>query len=427
MLFHPTILNKKDEDSFIESLMPDAILYYRLFCIFSVILFPLLGLVDIKVQADNIAILQAIRFYILLPLLLIAFALSFTQILKQLSQVIPFLTLLIAGAGAAAIVILDPASYVNYGMIFLVLLAGYFVLRLKMRFAVIGCWLTTAAVIGGLLIADKTGRIELIAYAVLLVAANAMGMSGSYYIGDCQRKSFLMRQQSVNEKKHLERMMSEKVKEITDSQTVTIFALAKLSESRDKETGNHIERVGKYCQLIASRIDEREYEKRGISKEDFVSRIELASALHDIGKVGVGDAILIKPGRLSAEEFEIMTCHTLIGSNTLDEVRKKYPNNSFINMGIEITRYHHEKYDGSGYPYGLSGEKIPLSARIMAIADVYDALISVRPYKPAYTHDRAMDIITNLSGQQFDPMLIKIFEECNRDIKGIAYGHQHPF
>ncbi len=421
-----TALNKKDEEIFIEYLVPDARRHLRFFCVAVVILFVLFGFLDERFSAENISILFAIRYYITIPLIAIIFVVSYTQLFAQISQFVSLTAFLIVGAGTSVIILLAPEVYINYGLLLLALFGGFVSLRLKFIYAAIGGWLIIAGIAAGLIVRGGLAGEELVAIAALMVATGLIGMSGNHYINETQRKNYLQRQQGILDKKHLERMMSEKVKEISDSQSVTIFALAKLSESRDKETGNHIERVGKYCTLLASKIDVREYEKRGINKEDFVSRIELASALHDIGKVGVGDAILIKPGKLNAEEFELMTCHTLIGSNTLDEVRKKYPNNSFINMGIEITRYHHEKFDGSGYPYGLAGEKIPLSARIMAIADVYDALISVRPYKPAYTHERAVDIITNLSGQQFDPMLIKIFEESERDIKSIAYGHQHP-
>jgi len=137
----------------------------------------------------------------------------------------------------------------------------------------------------------------------------------------------------------------------------------------------------------------------------------LASSLHDIGKVGIPDSILNKPGKLTEDEFSIMKTHVEIGTNTLSKLQEEYPNNSFVQLGIEITQCHHEKWDGNGYPKGLSGNDIPLSARIMAIVDVYDALISQRSYKLAYTHEDAIVMINEQIGKHFDPDLVNYFNE----------------
>jgi putative two-component system response regulator len=204
--------------------------------------------------------------------------------------------------------------------------------------------------------------------------------------------------------------VKEKTEEISKAQISTINALAILSESRDRETGEHIERVGILCYKLASRLP-LSYFKNQEEKEYFCSTIRLASALHDIGKVGIEDAILNKPGSLSYEEMERMKKHTTIGSETLEKLLKQYPNNYFVKLGNEITRYHHEHWNGKGYPDGLSGLSIPLSARIMAIVDVYDALISKRPYKEAFTHELAMRIIIQDAGSHFDPDLVKYFCE----------------
>ncbi len=134
-----------------------------------------------------------------------------------------------------------------------------------------------------------------------------------------------------------------------------------------------------------------------------------ASPLHDIGKVGIADTILLKPGKLTPEEFEIMKQHTVIGAQTLEAASERYPRNTFINMGVAIARSHHEKWDGSGYPDGLTGDTIPLEARIMAVADVYDALRSKRCYKDAFTHEKSREIILAGSGKHFDPVLVDAF------------------
>ncbi len=204
--------------------------------------------------------------------------------------------------------------------------------------------------------------------------------------------------------------VSDQEQEINDAQISTIVALAKLAESRDDDTGMHIDRVGTYSKLLAIAAQKDDSLKEAVD-DTFIKTIYHASALHDIGKVGIDDAILQKPGKLTPEEFETMKAHPLIGFNTLNAVLKSYPNNKMILMGVDIAKHHHEKWNGGGYPDGLIGEKIPFSARIVAIADVYDALRSKRPYKPSFSHEDAVKIIQEGCGQHFDPDLIHIFEK----------------
>ncbi|NLI53786.1 MAG: HD domain-containing protein [Clostridiales bacterium] len=212
--------------------------------------------------------------------------------------------------------------------------------------------------------------------------------------------------------KDLEAMVSAKVKEISEAQMATIFALVKLAESRDDETGAHIERTASFCRLLAEKAGALPQFSDTID-ENFLTTIYRASPLHDIGKVGISDLILLKPGKLTPEEFAVMKTHVEIGYQTLKSVDKRYMNNAFIQMGRDITRYHHEKWDGSGYLAGLKGEEIPLSARIMALADVYDALRSKRVYKPAYSHEKSVEIMAEGKGKHFDPSLTDLFMEHN--------------
>ncbi len=144
-----------------------------------------------------------------------------------------------------------------------------------------------------------------------------------------------------------------------------------------------------------------------------------ASPLHDIGKVAIEDCILLKPGELTAEEFEKMKLHTIIGASTLEEVQNRFPNNDFLNMGIQIARWHHEKWNGSGYPDGLIGEMIPLCARIMAIVDVYDAVRSKRVYKDPIPHEEACKIILRERGTHFDPAIIDVFVQLQDELEHI--------
>jgi len=180
---------------------------------------------------------------------------------------------------------------------------------------------------------------------------------------------------------HLEELVQAQVKEISDSQMATIFALAKLAESRDDDTGKHLERVQVFCRTLAIRLSEVHPYNLEIDAA-FIENIYCASPLHDIGKVAIQDSILLKPGKLTPEEFEIMKTHAILGAQTLEAVRTKYPKNAFIDMGIAIAACHHEKWDGSGYPKGMAGADIPVCARIMAVADVYDALRSKRQNRP---------------------------------------------
>ncbi len=217
---------------------------------------------------------------------------------------------------------------------------------------------------------------------------------------------------------HLEDLVKEKIAEISESQLSTIFALAKLAEARDDTTGQHIERTRTFCMVLARKMQSVP-RYASIINHVFVENIFHASPLHDIGKVGISDSVLLKPGKLDAAEFEKMKTHTLIGSNTLTMAKGKYPRNAFLNMGIEIARSHHEKWDGTGYPDGLTGENIPLSARVMAVADVYDALRSVRPYKPTMSHEKACEIIIQGSGSHFDPSVIEAFKALESEFAEI--------
>ncbi len=221
-------------------------------------------------------------------------------------------------------------------------------------------------------------------------------------------KIHYLQQDLERHNKDLAQLVEEKVKEISDSQIATIFAIAHLAETRDNETGAHLERTRDYCRMLAAWLGGHPRDRDTIT-EDYVRRIYETSPLHDIGKVGVPDAVLLKPGKLTAAEFEEVKKHTTIGAETLKQVEIRYPGNKFIAMGEEIARSHHEKWDGSGYPDGLAGESIPLSARIMALVDVYDALRSRRPYKEAFTHEKSRHIIVGDKGKHFDPLVVEAF------------------
>ena len=198
-----------------------------------------------------------------------------------------------------------------------------------------------------------------------------------------------------------------------ETRDIAIFVMAKLAESRDPETGAHLERVRSYSRVIAQSLGGLDKFRKIITPE-YARLIYLTSPLHDIGKVGIPDMVLLKPGRLSDREFEIMKTHTSIGAQTLDAALKEFPNVDFLQMGRDIAASHHERFDGAGYPAKLAGEAIPLCGRIVALADVYDALTSRRVYKSAFTHDVARQMIVSESGTHFDPDVVDAFVHSER-------------
>jgi putative two-component system response regulator len=198
-----------------------------------------------------------------------------------------------------------------------------------------------------------------------------------------------------------------------ETRDLVIFSMAKLAESRDPETGNHLERIRFYSRALLESLAKSHALPQEIDKL-FTDNMFLTSPLHDIGKIGIPDHVLLKPGRLDDNEFEIMKTHTTIGFETLNEALQKYPRAEYLRMSAEIARSHHEKFDGTGYPDGLKAEEIPFSARIVALSDVYDALVNKRVYKNAMSTDLARSIILSERGKHFDPIVVDGFLSCEQ-------------
>lgn len=211
-----------------------------------------------------------------------------------------------------------------------------------------------------------------------------------------------------------------------ETREMVIFALARLAESRDPETGHHLERVQSYSRALAQKLAAVPEMAAEIDPE-LIRLIFLTSPLHDIGKVGIPDAVLRKPGRLNAAEFEIMKTHTTLGAETLDAALARFPEARFLHVARNIAASHHERWDGSGYPLGLAGEEIPLCARVVALADVYDALTTRRCYKEAYSHLVARSIIEADSGKHFDPRVVAAFLSAEEEFLAIQrrFGDRH--
>jgi putative two-component system response regulator len=218
---------------------------------------------------------------------------------------------------------------------------------------------------------------------------------------------------------HLENLVKERTKRLALTQAVTIESLATLAEYRDPETGGHIKRTQNYVKALAMHLKDHPRFQNELD-EDTIELLYLSAPLHDVGKVGVADNILLKAAKLTDEEFEEMKKHTQYGYDALRITEQKLGGDSFLRHAKEIAHSHQEKWDGSGYPQGLKGDEIPISGRLMALADVYDALISKRVYKPPFSHEDAVKIIVAGKGIHFDPDIVAAFLELEHTFRNIA-------
>jgi len=245
---------------------------------------------------------------------------------------------------------------------------------------------------------ERKDGMTIYTYAVYSAIKNSEGKIVAYSLVE----------KDLTERIHLENKLRESFEEIRETQSAAIIGFAKLTEYRDKDTGRHLERIREYTRIMALTL--RDLPKyRDYITDEYLEDLTLSSILHDVGKVGIEDKILLKPGRLTEHEFDLIKEHVSLGGEALEAVDKKLKKKSFLTMGKEIARYHHERWDGKGYPQGLKGDEIPLSARIVSIADVYDALVSTRPYKAACSHTEAVQIIASEKGTQFDPEIVDAF------------------
>jgi len=230
----------------------------------------------------------------------------------------------------------------------------------------------------------------------------------------CRNLLTLRRQHVVLEDRRrlLEHMVEDATREVREREKETLLRLARAGEFRDEETGYHLIRMSRYSRLIANAI--------GLDADE-AETVELAAPLHDIGKIGIPDHILLKADKLDGAEWEVMRRHPVIGHEILKGSASKY-----VRMGALIALGHHEKYDGSGYPNGLVGDHIPLCARIVAVADVYDALTSVRPYKNAWGSEQAFEYVTGQAGRHFDPRMVEAFSGMKKQVLQVQYEWRDP-
>jgi len=244
--------------------------------------------------------------------------------------------------------------------------------------------------------------------------------SSFFPIQDETRKTFAFAAliKDVTKLRKTETALIESLEQTNLAHQAIIFGLAKLAEYRDLDTGYHLERIRSYCKSLAMAMKQSPKFKGKID-DKFIETIYQTAPLHDIGKVGIPDYILLKKGKLTEEEYAIMQTHTTIGYQTLNSIKNQYGEIDLLNMGIEITHCHHERFDGKGYPRRLKGDKIPLPAQICTIADVYDALTTERVYKRAYTHSETIDFMSREKGRHFAPDIFQVFFSINDEFNRI--------
>ncbi len=240
--------------------------------------------------------------------------------------------------------------------------------------------------------------------------------------------AYAIMERDLTERVRLEKKLQASFQQIKDTQSAAILGFARLTEYRDMDTGKHLERVREYTRVLATGLAKLPKYADYITAE-YIDDLCLSSVLHDVGKVGIEDALLLKPGKLAPEEFEKIKIHTTLGGEALRVVDREIKHESFLTLGKEIAFFHHEHWDGTGYPSGKSGEQIPLSARIVTLADVYDALTSKRTYKEAMSHEESVQIILSERGTHFDPDIVDVFsqnlETFNR-IRMLETFKEHP-
>ncbi len=387
---------------------------------------------DPVMAPDYVQVYYVIRFLIVIPFIILVFLLSYLKSYSHYWQFLLFLCYLLAGFGIFVMIFIYPDNTIYLLGMDLIFVAGYFFIRLRYLYAAVAGWLLVFSFfIRGLISTRNISSIQLFSFLMFYVAANLICTFGSYYLEKYQRKIFINEKKLEehqndlqNHKNNLEIEVEKRTEELLNNQRATIEAMAIMAEFRDFETGQHIQRTQTFVQMIAEYLYENKIPGYEIDK-DYINLLYRTAPLHDIGKVSIPDSILLKPTKLTNKEFEIMKEHPVHGFKAIERMEKISGVNDFTKVAKEIIKYHHEKWDGTGYPETLKRDNIPLSARIMALADVYDALISKRPYKEPFACSNVEDIIQSLSGTHFDPVIVDAFRARKNDFYKICTSLEH--
>lgn len=397
------------DEEFEKYLFAEDIGLMRNMLIMGILLYSAFGIIDRMLYIEELKAFTMIRFGIVIPVIFIVFLLSYHKSFYKLHQFLLTVMFTIAGIGIVVMLILAPMVNSYYGGLFLIFGYAYFLIRLKWQFAAVGssAIMITYYILAFVHLGDylNDALIFSLFYLSFLLIAGLSGYTFSTYRFHRYNEEKLLK----GDKVILESKNYDNLIDIEASNHITIYSIAKLAESRDKFTGNHIERVGKLSLKLAKKIHIGVYLVNDCDKDRVIRSIELASTLHDIGKIAIPEHILMKSSKFTVEEMEVMKKHCMLGSSTLREIQNEYAKNDFVNMGINICESHHENWDGSGYPRRLKGKDIPFAARIVSVIDVYDALISERPYKKGWSVEKSRAEIKRLSGIKFDPEVVSAF------------------
>lgn len=405
------LISNIDQTEFKEYTFQKDMLYIRPILILSILLYALFGLMDYYLYPQYFETFFVLRYLIAIPLIGIVFGLSYHPSFKQMYQYLLLFAFLVGGLCIIIMIHIIEGQIYYYGGLYLVFSVAFFLLRLKPNFTIIGVViLVLSFIILGLLF-GKMDLIELFAESVFYIGFTILAVFGTKHIEQHRMDQYYKEMILQGENIVLEKQVYKQYEEIKNYHAATIMAIARLAESHDAFTGGHINRVGELSFRLSQKIPKDIYKENNIEKEQFLSVIKLASSLHDIGKIAISDTILNKPGKLTEDEFKIVKTHAEIGYNMLLSIQEDFEDNTFLSMGLDIAKSHHEWWNGSGYPEGLTKQHIPLPARIVALIDVYDALISKRSYKKPYTKSQSLSLIKEGIGTHFDPVLATLFIE----------------
>lgn len=414
--------NKKDVGVAQSYVMDQNISFMRKTILVCILAYSSFGILDYILYPEHLIIFFQIRFGVVVPYLIFLYGMSYTKVFSRLRQYLLILLYSLAGNGIVIMIYIIGGDNFYTNGLFLVFGIGFYLIRLRFRNSIIAFLSVVVFFIVLELTTDSMTLKEILVNTVFYVSYGAIGIFGSFFNDNYIKAQFKYEIDSNEEKHALEEKINQQLiklnlqlAEINTAHEETIYSLAKLAESRDELTSGHLSRVGELSYILAKEINSELYNKNNSDKITVLESIKLSSILHDIGKISISDKILNKPGKLTKEEFEIIKTHTSIGAETLKSIGNESIKNDFVVMGIEIAKYHHEKWDGSGYPTGLSGKDIPFSARIIAIIDVYDSLISKRPYKEKFSKEKSISIIEVGRGNHFDPEIADIFIRIARN------------
>ncbi len=410
-------------DEYQDYLFDKDLIYIRPVLLISALLYALFGVIDYFFYPQYLTYFLKVRFLLVIPLILFGYVYSFHKSFRTMYQYVLTALLYVGGLGIILMIFIINGVNYYYSGLFLIFSIAFFLLRLKTFYSTFGSLLLVISFFGvGIFYSDST-IMDILGHGQFYIFSIIVGFIGSRYFESYRLNQYYQESIIAGEQVVLKKQIFKQYEDIKNYHSSTIFALAKLAESRDQMTGNHIHRVSKVSGFLSNELPDSLYESNSLNKEEFIDTITLASSLHDIGKIAISDIILNKPGKLTTEEFDIMKTHTTIGYEVLNEIEEEYGGNMFISLGKQISKSHHEHWNGKGYPEGLKGNEIPLAARIVAIVDVYDALISQRPYKPAFSKEKSIEIIKQGIGTHFDPIIAKAFiEMVSKSEDQLLYG-----